>query len=100
MIAVAERAENLLLYGALAAQRGVASGIESMQNTMQRKYAESKVVWFAIVIAVLIFLGLVLAVYLTIQCWNRGYAGFSGQVNWHFTSWTHINVQVNFACVR
>jgi dolichyl-phosphate-mannose--protein O-mannosyl transferase len=100
MTAVAQRTEDLLFHGALAAQRGVTSGVESLHSTLQRKYAESKVVWFAIVIAVLIFLGLVLAVYLTVQCWNRGYAGFSGQVNWHFTSWTHFYVQVNFACVR
>ena len=100
MIAVAERTEDLLFHGALAAQRGVTSGVEGMQGALQRKYAESKVVWFAIIIAFVIFLGLALVAYLTVQCWNRGYLGFSGLINWHFTSWTHFYVHVNFACVR
>ncbi|WP_322778229.1 hypothetical protein [Frankia sp. Cas4] len=99
MIAVVGRAEDLLLHGAVSAQEGLASGIMGAQSLLQRKYAESKVVWFAIVIVVAIFLGLALAAYLTVQCWHRGYAGFSGLVNWHFTSWTHFNVEVHFACV-
>jgi hypothetical protein len=98
MIAVAERTEDLLFHGALAAQRGVTSGIERMQGTLQRKYAESKVAWFAIVLAVVIFLSLALFAYLTVECWNRGYSGFSGLVNWQYTNWTHIYLQVNFGC--
>ncbi|BEP13398.1 hypothetical protein acdb102_17090 [Acidothermaceae bacterium B102] len=91
---------DLALSALLRTQSTVESGAASLADSLRRRYAESRVVWFAIVIPIAIFLGLALIAYLTVQCWNRGYAGFSGLVNVHFTDWTHFNVSIRFACVR
>lgn len=89
---------DLMLRGMLTAQSEVQTRAEALADGLRRAYAQSRVVWFAIILPIAIFLGLALFAYLTVQCWNRGYRGFSGLVDWHFTSWTHFFINVHFAC--
>jgi hypothetical protein len=91
---------DLALSALLRTQSAVESGTANLAGNLRHRYAESRVAWFVILIPVAIFVGLALFTFLTIQCWNRGYLGFSGQVTWHFTDWTHFNFSVRFACVR
>lgn len=99
MLAILDNPENAVLHGLLRVQDEVDVRAGQLADVLRRTYSQSRVVWFAVVIPIAIFLGLALAAYLTVQCWRRGYAGFSGLVDWHFTSWTHFNVAIHFACI-
>ncbi len=98
-ISVIDRVDGMVLQGSIAAHQAVSTGIENVQALLQRKYDESRVAWFAIALAAIVFFALAIGAYLTVQCWSRGYRGFSGVFNWHFTSWTHIDITMNFMCV-
>lgn len=90
--AMLARAETKLYEGLIATGEGV---LRWNAFVDERKNAESRVAWFAIVLPLVVLAGLGIFAYLTVQCWNRGYSGFTGQ--WSMTQgWTSATIK--FAC--
>ena len=71
---VSNRYDEMLLRGAVATQVNSRAMVEQV-----RRLAESHVVWFAVVLPLVVLAGIAIFAYLTVQCWNRGFSGFSGQ---------------------
>ena len=60
-----------------------------------RRFQESHGAWFVIVIPIVVLIGIAIFAYLTVQCWNRGYNGFTGKFS-RSNGW--LNATIRFYC--
>jgi hypothetical protein len=88
---VVREAEDLLLRSVVSAQ----VGLRSMAQRTVRRYAESHPVQFAIILPLAVLAGLALGAFLTVECWRRGYRGFTGEFT-RTDGWT--SARIRFYC--
>lgn len=93
-IMAVSRAEDALLRGVVQAQTGAQYSMRRFGDRAQT-VAESHPAWFAIVIPLVVLAGIAIFAYLTVQCWNRGYSGFTGRFTME-KGWTSATIR--FEC--
>lgn len=86
--------EDMLVRGAARAHTTVHAMTDGVSRRIERT-AESHAAWFAIVIPLVVLAGIGIFAYLTVQCWNRGYNGFTGRFT-RTDGWT--SATISFEC--
>jgi len=86
--------DEMLLRSAVSAQTAAHVVADRAAGRMER-LAESHPAWFVIVIPLIVLAGIAIFAYLTVQCWNRGYSGFTGRFS-RTSGWTSATIR--FEC--